>query len=72
MSIFWDCQSIDCGLQRWPDSKTFVHELSHRTFVQEKTNGGMKYWNKQARESFQRTTKIGCMAFHPHAFVIIL
>eukprot|EP00973_Karenia_brevis_P038103 5252283-Karenia_brevis.AAC.1 len=44
----------------------------HRTFVQDKTNGGMKYWNKHARENLQKTTTIGCMAFHPHAFVMLL
>ena len=48
MSIFWDCQSIDWGLQRWPDSKAFVHELSQNI-----RSGEDKWWNEVLEQARQ-------------------
>ena len=48
MSIFWDCQSIDWGFQRWPDSKAFVHELSQNI-----RSGEDKWWNEVLEQARQ-------------------
>ena len=31
MSCFWDCQCIDWGLQRWPQTNAYVLELSRNS-----------------------------------------
>eukprot|EP00973_Karenia_brevis_P074521 10356326-Karenia_brevis.AAC.1 len=53
-SIFWDCQSIDWGLNVGQIPRPSFMSF-HGTFVQGKISGGMKYWNKHARESSQTT-----------------
>ena len=48
MAFFWECQTIDWGLQRWPGSNAFVHELSQNI-----RSGEDKWWNdvlEQARQ----------------------
>ena len=37
-SMFWDCQTIDWELQKWPSSNLYVHELS------ENIRSGEDHW----------------------------
>ena len=41
MQFFWDCAENDWGLQRWPQSNAFVHELSQNI-----RSGDDRWWNQ--------------------------
>ena len=43
-SMFWDCQTIDWGLQQWPGSNVYVHELSQNI------RSGEDKWRKEVLE----------------------
>ena len=47
-SMFWSCQIIDWGLQKWPGSNEYVHELSHNI-----RSGEDKWWNEILEEARQ-------------------
>ena len=40
-SMFWDCQTTDWGLQKWPGSNTYVHELSENI-----RSGEDRWWSQ--------------------------
>ena len=46
MALFWDCQSISWGLQRWPGSNAYVHELSQNI-----RSGEGKWWNEALEQA---------------------
>ena len=49
-SMFWDCQTTDWGLQKWPGSNAYVHELSQNI-----RSGDDKWWNEVLEQARQGT-----------------
>ena len=47
-SMFWDCQTIDWGLQQWPSSNVYVHELPQNI-----RSGEDKWWNEVLEQARQ-------------------